>query len=211
MQNESRGYLKQEISHEYDDLTIIDYIKNDTDIAYLKQKLAELESNISDEKMDDYGDALNKFLVIDGYNFEENLTNILKRLRFKGNISRKPKTLSGGEKIKVLLVALLLKNSDILLLDEPTNNLDKEAITWLEKYLKNANKKMLIVSHDEEFLNNIVNRIFELNDGEIIEYNLGYPDYLKEKKNEYLSQYEKYTKSKEKVAKLKEQANKAKI
>ena len=204
------GYLKQEIMHNFDDYTIIEYIKHETEFDKLESRLQMLESNLTEENMDEYSEILNKFLAIDGYNFADNLKVVLNGLKFKGDYSSKIKTLSGGEKIKVLLAALLLKNCDVLLLDEPTNNLDFEAIMWLEKNLKNSNKKMLIVSHDEEFLNNITNKIFELDNGEITEYNLKYNDYLKEKANEYARKLEKYTKAKEEIEKLKGQVNKAK-
>ena len=90
--------------------------------------------------MEEYGDILNNFLAIDGYNFEDNLKLIINGLKINETLDTKIKILSGGEKIKILLATLLLKNNDILLLDEPTNNLDIEAIEWLENYLKNSNK-----------------------------------------------------------------------
>ena len=160
--------------------------------------------------MDEYSTVLNDFLSIDGYSFEDNLKNILLGLNFNTNINNKIETLSGGEKIKVLIAELLLKNTDILLLDEPTNNLDIQAIEWLEKRLKSSNKKMIIVSHDETFLNNIVTKIYELSNGLIKEYNLSYKDYLEQKELEYLNLKEIYLRSLEKKDKLKQQIQKSK-
>ena len=128
----------------------------------------------------------------------------------RASLNTKIKTLSGGEKIKVLIMELLISNRDILLLDEPTNNLDMEAITWLEKYLKQSNKKMIIVSHDEIFLNNIVNKIFELVNGKIKEYNMTYNNYLFTKENEYNREREEYYKTKEEKERLKSELEKAK-
>ena len=182
--NDTIGYLKQEISHEFDDYSIIDYIKSDIGIDKLSLKLHELENNLTSSNMDEYGDVLNDFLALDGYQFEDNLKTITKGLNLREELDTKIGILSGGEKIKVLLASLLLKKSDILLLDEPTNNLDMEAIIFLENYLKEEKKEMIIVSHDEYFLQNIVNRILELDDGHIREYNMRYNDYLLVKENE---------------------------
>ena len=173
------GYLKQEISYKYNDLTILEYIEQETGIAELETRLHALEDALNDANMDEYSDVLNRFLVMDGYSFEDNLKEVLAGLKLHEDLSSKIGTLSGGEKIKVLLATLLLTNNDVLLLDEPTNNLDVEAIEWLESYLKNSNKEMIIVSHDEVFLNTITSKIFELSDGSIKEYNLSYSDYLK--------------------------------
>ena len=208
--SESVGYLKQEIPFVYNDLSIIDYIKKETGIDKLEKILHELENNLDENNMDMYGDILNQYLAIDGYMFDDNLKNILGGLHFQKDLNCKIKLLSGGEKIKILLSTLLLENKDILLLDEPTNNLDIEAIEWLENYLKSINKKIIIVSHDEEFLNNIVNRIFELKDGKLNEYNLSYNEYLIRKKQEYEKQKEEYLKAQDQKIKLKKQVQKAK-
>lgn len=173
-ESETIAYLKQEIEKKYNDLTVFEYVKQEIGLKKLEEKLKILENNLSEKNMDEYGELLNEFLLLDGYSIENNLKEILNGLNFKKNLSTKISTLSGGEKIKILLSVVLLKNADILLLDEPTNNLDLESIMWLEQKLKNSNKKMIIISHDETFLNNIVNKIFELSKGNLKEYNLKY-------------------------------------
>ena len=208
--NESIGYLEQEIPNYYNDYTIIDYIKKNIGIDVLEEKLYKLENNLTEDVMEEYSDVLDKYVALDGYNFEDNLKIILSGLKFNENIYDKISILSGGEKIKVLLSSLLLQNTDILLLDEPTNNLDIEAITWLENYLKSLNKKMIIVSHDEFFLNNIVSKIFELSDGKILEYNLSYNDYLLKKEEEYNQMLNSYNSLKDQKEKLKKELIRAK-
>ena len=210
LNNETIAYLKQEIPYVYNDLTIEEYIKKELKLDKLETKLDELENNLRDEVMEEYGDVLNQYLSLDGYSFEDNLNSILLGLNFKENINNKIKTLSGGEKIKILLAVVLMQNADILLLDEPTNNLDMDAILYLEKKLKSTNKKMMIVSHDELFLNNIVNKIYELENGKINVYNTSYQEYLKQKELEYKKLKEGYLKAKEQKDKLKHQVNKAK-
>ena len=204
------GYLKQEISYKSNDLTILEYIEQETGIAELETRLHALEDALTDENMDEYSDVLNRFLIMDGYSFEDNLKEVLAGLKLHEDLSSKIGTLSGGEKIKVLLATLLLTNNDVLLLDEPTNNLDVEAIEWLEAYLKKSNKEMIIVSHDEVFLNTITNKIFELSDGNIKEYNLSYSDYLKQKELEYNQLKDNYERAQEQKDKLKKQVQKAK-
>ncbi len=204
------SYLRQEIPHEYDEYSIIDYIKFETGIDNLEKKLRELENKLTEDNMDEYGEILNTYLSLDGYSFDNNLEIILSGLKLNKDLHAKVKTLSGGEKIKVLLSILLLKNEDVMLLDEPTNNLDSNAILWLEEYLKNSGKAMIIVSHDEVFLNNIVTKIFELDDGKINEYNMGYNDYLFQKDIEYQNQREVYEQAISDKLKLKRQLQKAK-
>jgi ATP-binding cassette subfamily F protein 3 len=207
---ETIGYLKQEIEEKYYEYSIFEYIKEVTKIKELESTLDKLSLDLTEDKMEEYTLLYNEFLSLDGYNFESNLEIIKNGLNLRASLNAKIKTLSGGEKIKVLLMELLISNRDILLLDEPTNNLDMEAITWLEKYLKQSNKKMIIVSHDEIFLNNIVNKIFELVNGKIKEYNMTYNNYLFTKENEYNREREEYYKTKEEKEKLKSELEKAK-
>lgn len=207
---ETIGYLKQEIEEEYYDYSVLEYIREVTKVESLENKLNELSLNLTEDRMEEYTLVYNEFLSIDGYNFESNLEIIKNGLNLREPLDTKIKTLSGGEKIKVLLIELLMLNKDILLLDEPTNNLDTEAITWLEKYLKQSAKKMIIVSHDEVFLNNIVNKVFELSDGKIKEYNMTYNNYLIAKENEYNREKDEYYKTKEEKERLKSELEKAK-
>ena len=210
LENETIAYLKQEISHEFDDYSIIDYIKNQTGIGKLEIRLHELEDNLNENNMVEYSDVLDKFLSLDGYSFENNLQNIINGLHLNKSLDSKIYTLSGGEKIKVLLCAMLLSNGDVLLLDEPTNNLDIEAINWLENYLRNLKKSIIMVSHDEIFLNNIVNKIFEISDGKLNEYNLSYDEYLKQKDLEYQKEKLNYLNAMEERKKIKARLQKAK-
>ena len=207
--DESIGMLMQEIDIEDYDLTIIDYIKKKTNFLLLEEKLHKLEKNLNDSNMEEYGNVLDLYLKLDGYNFENNINMLLNGLGLNKDLNKKVKELSGGEKIKVLLTILLLSNPDIMLLDEPTNNLDIDGITYLENYLVKLNKKMIIVSHDEEFLNNISNKIFELNQGILTEYKMPYYEYLDYKEKEYKRNLEKYNSINEKKEELKSRIKEA--
>lgn len=207
--DESIGMLMQEIDIEDYDLTIIDYIKKKTNILLLEEKLHKLEENLNDSNMEEYGNVLDLYLKLDGYNFENNINMLLNGLGLNKDLNKKVKELSGGEKIKVLLTILLLSNPDIMLLDEPTNNLDIDGITYLENYLVKLNKKMIIVSHDEEFLNNISNKIFELNQGKLTEYKMPYYEYLDYKEKEYQRNLDEYNSINEKREELKSRIKEA--
>ena len=210
LNNETAFYLNQEISPEFYNLSVVDYLKQITNLTNLEAIISNFEQHPDEANMEDYGNALEEYLKKDGYNFESNLSFILAGLNFDEPLDKKIKELSGGEKMKILLAAMLLSNDDIFLLDEPTNNLDIEAITWLEKYLKSLNKQMIIVSHDEEFLNNLTTKIIELDGGKIKEYNLSYYAYVEYKELEYTHALEAYENAKEKKSKIKQEINTAK-
>lgn len=207
--DESIDMLMQEIDIKDYDLSITCYVKRKTGLENIENKLKELEENLNDSNMEEYGNVLDLYLKLDGYNFENNINMLLNGLGLNKDLNKKVKELSGGEKIKVLLTMLLLSNSDIMLLDEPTNNLDIDGITYLENYLVKLNKKMIIVSHDEEFLNNISNKIFELNQGKLTEYKIPYYEYLDYKEKEYKRNLEKYNSINEKREELKSRIKEA--
>lgn len=210
LNGDSIGYLYQEIPIIYNDYTIEKYIKEIVGFTKLEKRLHFLENNLSEDNMDEYGDVLNAFLNINGYSFDKELNKIMSGLSLNKDLNSQIGHLSGGERIKVLLATLLMMNRDILLLDESTNNLDITAIEWLEKYLKTSSKKMIIVSHDEMFLNNIVNKIFELDSGELRQYNTSYKDYLITKKQEYEKRKLEYEQAKDQRDKLKVKLEQAK-
>jgi len=210
LENEDIAYLKQEIPHSFNDDSILTFIKKEIGLFEIEERLHFLESNLSEKNLEEYSEILEKYLSLDGYNFEENANEILKGLNLNKTLQDKIYILSGGEKIKILLSVVLLSNSNLLLLDEPTNNLDIKAVEWLENYLKNSKKEMIIVSHDEVFLNNITNRIFELNNGNLKEYSMTYNSYVEAKELEYKRNLEQYNNALEKRENLKKQMQKAK-
>lgn len=198
-ENHSVSLLKQEFEIKYYDYTIIDYIKESLGLLKLENDIKRLENNLDDEKcMNEYSEVMDLFLKLDGYNIEDDLSVMLKNLNYNGSINKKVGTLSGGEKIKVLLCEVLLKRPDVMLLDEPTNNLDYVSIEWLTKFLCDTNSGIILVSHDENFIEKIASSVFELSDGIITRYNMKLSDYFKEKDwayqrgyNEYLSNMER--------------------
>ena len=128
-----------------------------------------------------------------GYTYKAEISRVLKGLGFMEEDYNKPiNILSGGQKTRVALCKLLLKNPDVLLLDEPTNHLDLDAIEWLEDYLKSYKGTMFIISHDRFFLDAISNKTFELLNGHVDCYNGNYTNFIDLKKINYEIQLKAY-------------------
>jgi ATP-binding cassette subfamily F protein uup len=138
-------------------------------------------TKFSDENTEkELSDAMLEMDCQNAWNYESQIKEILGKLNIT-DLTKNVSTLSGGEKKKVALCAVLISKSEVLLLDEPTNHLDIEMIEWLEEYLSTANQTMLFVSHDRYFIDKVSTEIYELEKGQICKYE-GKFDYYLEKK-----------------------------
>lgn len=138
-----------------------------------------------------------------GYDYEYKIKTILNMFGFQENVwNRKINTFSGGEKSRMAFSKLLLLNPEILILDEPTNHLDIVTIEWLEDYLKTYQGALLFVSHDKAFINNIANKILELENKTLSVYYGNYDKYALEKKHRYERQLKAYNHQQEEIAKI---------
>ncbi len=138
-----------------------------------------------------------------GYDYEYKIKTILNMFGFQENVwNRKISTFSGGEKSRMAFSKLLLLNPEILILDEPTNHLDIVTIEWLEDYLKSYQGALLFVSHDKAFINNIANKILELENKTLSVYYGNYDKYALEKKHRYGIQLKAYNHQQEEMAKI---------
>lgn len=188
------GYLKQHTQVESENTIFKECLKVFTPLINMEKKLRTLEKEISIESNKGETETLQKFLEKystlseefsnqNGYGFKSEIKGTLKGLGFsEEDMEKKVNNLSGGQKSRLALAKMLLKNPDLLLLDEPTNHLDIEAISWLEKFLNDYKGSALIISHDRYFLDNVVERIFHLENLELKTYNGNYTEFMKKRK-----------------------------
>lgn len=199
------GYLKQHVKIDseksiFEDCLEVfkDLIEMEKNLRILEEKIAlnseDEDSSILEKNMESYGNLSEKFIALNGYGYKSDIRGVLIGLGFTEEDFDKAVTLlSGGQKSRLSLAKLLLENPDVLLLDEPTNHLDIEAINWLEKFLKDYKGATLIISHDRFFLDNVVNRIFLLENKTITIYNSNYTRFMDRRKKDLeilKSQYE---------------------
>ena len=181
------GYLHQDLLSFDTDASIVEVAKGAfervMEIEQLIEKLGkELEVTEDEKKLIQYTDLLHEMDVLDGYNVDHKIEDVLHGLGFKQeDLSRSYKQFSGGWRMRVLLAKMILMQPDLLMLDEPTNHLDLPSIEWLEKYLLHYQGAVVIVSHDKFFLDRMVNKIVELYQRKLNIYSGNYSYYEKEK------------------------------
>ena len=186
------GYLEQQLSLHtegsiYDNCLSIfaDLIELEKNLRNQEHIIAENPDNLDEELMK-YQRLQDEFHKRDGYSYNSKIRGTLIGLGFtEEDFDKDISTLSGGQKSRVALAMLLLEDADLLLLDEPTNHLDIGAISWLEKYLKDIDKAVIIISHDRYFLNNIVSKIVLLENGATKTYKGNYDNYMKQRKKDF--------------------------
>ena len=191
------GYLKQ-IEFEDDSVTMLDEIlkvyKPIIDLESKIQKLVErMQTDKSEELALEYSKAMDRFEFLDGYTYKKEYETVINKFGFSAEDKCKAiSEFSGGQRTKIAFMKLLLSKPDILLLDEPTNHLDVSTIEWLEGYLKNYPRAVVIVSHDRMFLNKIVNKVYEIEYGSITKYTGNYTDFERQKRVNYEKQLKDY-------------------
>ena len=191
------GYLKQ-IEFEDDSITMLDEIlkvyKPIIDLENKIQKLVEkMQTDNSEEIATEYSKAMDRYEFLDGYTYKKEYETVINKFGFSADDKlKKISEFSGGQRTKIAFMKLLLSKPDILLLDEPTNHLDVSTIEWLEGYLRNYPRAVVIVSHDRMFLDKIVNKVYEIEYGAITKYTGNYADFERQKKVNYEKQLKDY-------------------
>ncbi|HEF1905836.1 TPA: ABC-F type ribosomal protection protein [Bacillus cereus] len=178
----------------------------------LEKEMHALEKNMAEEQeqsslqklMERYGIIQEKFAFLGGYEIEANIMKVANGLQVTDLFSRVFTELSGGEQTKVSLAYMLLQKPDLLLLDEPTNHLDLFAVEWLEQFLKEYTGTVMVISHDRYFLDEVVTKIFDLEDGEIHVYHTNYSQFVEEKEERLLQEFQAYQEQQKKIKKMKE-------
>lgn len=202
------GYLKQ-INFENSNNTMLEEILEVYEpIIKLEKRITslseELQNNTSESLIKEYTNALEKFEILSGYTYKKEYEIALKKFGFtEEDKAKKISEFSGGQKTKIAFLKLLLSKPSILLLDEPTNHLDIIAIEWLETYLKNYPKAVVIVSHDRMFLDRIVNKVYEIEYARLVEYKGNYTEFEKQKRVNYEKQLKDFEYQQAEIKRLK--------
>lgn len=208
------GMLNQIYENEDTDILVKDFLyESFTEILQIERELRNLEEKMTYEQNIDlleivinkYGKLQEKYQIMGGYEIQEKFNKICSKFNISGKmLSQNYNCLSGGEKTKINLAKLLLKNPDILLLDEPTNHLDFESLNFLEEFVKNYNGTILIVSHDRYFLDKVITKTVLLENGKDNVYNGNYSYFIKEDERRTLAKFENYKNQQKQIEKMKE-------
>ncbi|CEQ11275.1 ABC transporter ATP-binding protein [[Clostridium] sordellii] len=210
------GYLEQNTNFQSDKTIYEEVLEVFSDLMEMEKYIRNLEIKISEESsnpqskeldklMNEYSHKLELFSELNGYGYKSEVKGILKGLGFSDEDMQTPiNILSGGEKTRVLLSKLLLKNPSLLLLDEPTNHLDSDAIEWLEVFLKQYKGTVIIISHDRYFLDQVVNRVFEIHNKRLKTYNGNYSKFIELSKVKKELEVKKYEDQQKEIKKQEE-------
>ncbi|MBC2103780.1 ribosomal protection-like ABC-F family protein [Listeria booriae] len=184
-----------------------DYLRTAfADVLALQAELTELEqrmtTDMSERLLTKYGKKQARFIDLGGYNLDTNMDKILHGLGISHLAEKVWEQLSGGERTKVSLAKMLLEEPDLLLLDEPTNHLDLQAVDWLTQFLRAYKGTVLVVSHDRYFLDEVVQKIVELENKELITYHTNFSGYLVEREERLLKEFRDYKDQQKKIKKM---------
>jgi ATP-binding cassette subfamily F protein 3 len=212
----SFGYLSQEGTFSGGGTIFEEMLLCRSDLVKMENDLRDLEAQMANAEdvsavCDRYEKLRTEFDLKGGYTFRSEIVGVLKGLGFnEDDFDRKASTLSGGQKTRAALGAILVKKPDLIILDEPTNHLDMNSVIWLEGYLSTYDGAVLIVSHDRYFLDKIADTVLELENTHINSYKGNYSDYAAKKKmlfeaqmKAYLNQQQEIKHQEEVIEKLK--------
>lgn len=209
------GYLPQVMNLKDDTTVREEASKAFAGISSLKAELDRLNAELAqreDYESESYLDLVERFTathdklqILGADNCEANLERTLSGLGFKRtDFDRPTKEFSGGWRMRIELAKILLQKPDVLLLDEPTNHLDIESIQWLEQFLSQSAKSVVLVSHDRAFLNYVTNRTLEISCGKIADYKVKYDQYVELRKERREQQIRAYENQQKEIADIKD-------
>ena len=184
------GYLRQEVAQARGRSVLNEVIAGAGEVSGIGRRMGHIEAELAEaseeaeleELMAEYGRLQHRFEVLGGYSLDAEARRILAGLGFAdSDVTRDIGQFSGGWMMRVALARLLLQNPDVLLLDEPTNHLDLASVEWLQTFLADYAGAIVLVSHDRDFIDAIVNRVAELNHGNLTEYVGDYADFVEQR------------------------------
>lgn len=178
------GYLEQEAIEMCDQPIFEEVMSSQVEVLEAERRLhkleAELGENPTPQQLAAAGRARDAYEVLGGYTIEAKVKSVMFGLGFKeGDLARSTTEFSGGWQMRIALAKLLIRNPEVLLLDEPTNHLDLESVKWLEGFLRGYAGTVIVVSHDRAFMDNMVDRVAEVDNGQVNLYKGNYSAYLK--------------------------------
>ena len=209
------GYLPQ-VMKLTDDTTVREETRKAfASVSKLKQRVDELQSQLSVREDYDSEDYLNlvqsftnahdRYMMAEPDSMEANMERTLTGLGFsRQDFDRPTREFSGGWRMRIELAKILLESPDVLLLDEPTNHLDIESIQWLEQFLAQSAKAVVLVSHDRAFINNVTNRTLEISCGKVVDYKVKYDQYVELRRERREQQLRAYENQQKEIADIKD-------
>lgn len=205
------GYLAQ-IPTFTEEVTGMDVLNSAFEkLKALQTKMQQLEEKLSctdqpnmEKLLKEYGDVQEDFTNQGGYSLNSEIDKVIQGLQLSTFVHQSFSNLSGGEQTKIMLGKLLLTQPDLLLLDEPTNHLDLFAVEWLEQYLVNYTGTVVIISHDRYFLDQVISKVADLEDGELTLYHGNYSSYIVNKEERLMREFQEYEEQQKKIKKMKE-------
>lgn len=203
------GYLDQncitDINHTVEQEMLLVFEKQIKMEAEIEDLGVQIKNNPSNNNLfEKYNDLLQDFEKERGYTYKYEIKEYLSKFNFDESfLDREISSLSGGERMKIAFIKILLFHFDVLLLDEPTNHIDVSTIEWLENFLKSYNGTIFFISHDRYFLSSLATKILELENHKITTYNMNYECYLEAKKQNYETLLKQAAKEEEQIEKYK--------
>ncbi|MDA0194694.1 MAG: ABC-F family ATP-binding cassette domain-containing protein [Bacteroidetes bacterium] len=217
------GFLNQDLLSFQSDDSILEVamqaFKEVTEIHHkIGQVLHEMEQNYSDKLLEKLNTLQEKFEILEGYSIQSKAEEILEGIGFETTDLERPlREFSGGWRMRVMLAKLLLEKPSLLMLDEPTNHLDLPSIQWIENYLRNYEGAVVVVSHDQEFINNTSETIVEVSGQKLNVYPGNYDQYIEEKElrneiqqNAFKNQQQRIKQTERFIVRFRAKATKAK-
>lgn len=201
------GYLKQ-VAFEDENITVEEEIRKVFAPVLslqgkMEQALLEVEREASEENVKRYSALQERFEAMGGYHYDREFDGLFYSFGFRDeDRGRRMAEFSGGQHSKIAFIKLLLSKPDIMLLDEPTNHLDMAAVEWLEQYLKNYNRAVVVVSHDRMFLDNVADVVYEIEYGTAKRYPGNYSHFVETKQADYEKQLKDYTLQQQEIKRL---------
>ena len=201
------GYLKQ-VAFEDENITVEEEIRKVFAPVLslqgkMEQALLEVEREASEENVKRYSALQERFEAMGGYHYDREFDGLFYSFGFRDeDRGRRMAEFSGGQRSKIAFIKLLLSKPDIMLLDEPTNHLDMAAVEWLEQYLKNYNRAVVVVSHDRMFLDNVADVVYEIEYRTAKRYPGNYSHFVETKQADYEKQLKDYTLQQQEIKRL---------